>query len=243
MIGAGVDRPAEAGKDRQIDQRRGDGEEDLKQPDLRQGDEPEHGPFGVEQARAMLPQTLQGAERPAEALIEQAPHRVGRFGVGARRGIELHAPAGPLEGEGQVLIFRQGVRGIAAQFSQGGAPPCADRAGHHRHRAQGGERAALQILRGHIFQRLPAGDQVEAITDNGVSGHRADLGVYKPTGQLGQGVGGKQGVGVKGDDDVALGLGEPPIERPRLAAVLERHQPDPGIGAERLIDDRRCPVG
>ena len=38
------------------------------------------------------------------------------------------------------------------------------------------QRAAFDILRDDIFQRLPAGDHVDAVADLGIARHRADLG-------------------------------------------------------------------
>ena len=55
------------------------------------------------------------------------------------------------------------------------APPGAHRARHHGQRVQRAERPPLQILRHDIFQRLPAGDHVDAVADLGVARHRAHL--------------------------------------------------------------------
>src|SRR6185312_10458852 len=42
----------------------------------------------------------------------------------------------------------------------------------------------LQILAGHIFERLPASNEVDAIADLGVAGDRADRRICEPAHQL-----------------------------------------------------------
>ena len=103
--------------------------------------------------------------------------------------IEQHAIARGLDGDGEILVFRQRVGGKAAQLAQHLAPPGAHRAGHHGQRIQRRQRAALQILRHDIFQRLPAGDHVDAVADLGIARHRADLGIGEPAHQPRNGVG------------------------------------------------------
>ena len=101
---------------------------------------------------------------------------------------------------------------------------------------QGRERAALQVLGGDRFQRLPARDDVDAVADDGVAGHGAHARVGEPARQQAVGLAGELGVGVKGHDDLALGLGQAAIERQGLAAVLEPHQPHTRLVGEMPHD-------
>jgi len=63
--------------EQQIDERRDEPEQDLEQPRLRQRDHAERAIARAQRDVGMLPQTLQRAVRPAEALLRQPHDRVG----------------------------------------------------------------------------------------------------------------------------------------------------------------------
>ena len=71
-------------------------------------------------------------------------------------------------------------------------------------------RAAFEVLRGDIFERLPARDHVDPVSDFRIAGDRADLGVGEPAGQLGNRVARKLRVSVESDNDVAAAYGPTP---------------------------------
>jgi hypothetical protein len=134
-------------------------------------------------------------------------------------------PALALDRDGQVLILGQGVFGIAAHVVERLATPCAHRAGHDHDRVEPGQRAAFDVLRGDIFHRLPAGDEVDPVADFGIARHRADFGLLEPAHELADGLRLELGIGVERDDDLAVGSGEGAVERAGLAAVGQGHQP------------------
>ena len=191
--------------------------------------------LAVEQRRAVLPDALQGAERPAEALLQQAADGLRRLGVGARLGVELHPPAGPLHGDGQVLVLGQRVGRIAAQRLQRRAPPGADRARHHGHRAQRRQRPALQVLGGDIFQRLPAGDQVAPVADQGVAGHRARPAGRRTSGPAWPMVSGGNRVSASSATTTSpLASARPRFSARALPPFSKRHQRHPRLVGEGL---------
>ena len=81
------------------------------------------------------------------------------------------------------------------------------------------EGAALEVLAGDVFQRLPAGPEVDAIAHLGVAGHGADARVFKVRQQLGDGVGGDDGVGVDADVNLLSQPVQRVVERRGLASV------------------------
>ena len=71
------------------------------------------------------------------------------------------------------------LSGIAAcGFDRCGAPG-ADGSGNHGDDVEEIEGAALEVLAGDVFERLPAGPEVDAIADLGVAGDGADCGSAK----------------------------------------------------------------
>ena len=154
----------------------------------------------------MLPQALKCAERPAVALLAEREESLRGLGQGNRFDIVSHSPAEPLDRNGQVLIFGQGIFGIAAHRIERLTSPGPDRAGDHGDRSQRIERTAFHVLRRHIFDRLPAGDQVDLVADPRVAGHCADQRVFEPAHQLGYRVLKELGIGIERDDNFAARL-------------------------------------
>ena len=168
----------------------------------------------------MLPQALQRAERPAEALLGERARSVCGASVQATASVIVgDSPAGALDGDGEVLVLGERVDREAADLLERRAAPGADRAGHDHDRVEPRQRAPLEILRGDIFDRLPAGDEVDPVADLGVAGDRADLRIGEPAGEPRDRLRLELGVGVERDDDLAVGELEAAVERMRLAAI------------------------
>ena len=91
----------------------------------------------------------------------------------------------------------------AAEFEKHAAPPCTNRTGNNRKRAERRQRTAFEVLRDDIFQRLPARDHVDAIADLGVAGDRADFGIREPAHKPRDRVAIELRVGIERDDDFA----------------------------------------
>ena len=132
--------------------------------------------------------------------------------------------------------------GIAAQRLQRRAAPGAHRARHHGHRAQRRQRAALQVLGGDIFQRLPAGDQVAPVADQGVAGHRAHPWDRRTSGRAWPRVSGGNRVSASSATTISpLRLGQAAVQRARLAAVLEASSASRAARRRRpCAPPRRC---
>ena len=137
-----------------------------------------------------------------------------------------------MHGDGQILIFRQRFGGKSAKLLQHAFAPRADRAGNDGECAERGQRAALQILRHDIFQRLPARNHVDAIADLCIAGDGADLLVGEPAYQPGDGVLLELGVGIERDDDVAARARQRRVEGVCLAGILDGNELDPRVGCK-----------
>ena len=81
---------------------------------MRHRDQSERAIARLERHLAVLPQTLQRAKRPAEALLDQPTDGVGRFGPGDGLAVVQHPIAGPEQRYGQVLVFGERVGREAA---------------------------------------------------------------------------------------------------------------------------------
>ena len=145
----------------------------------------------------------------------------------------------------------------AAGFHRRGAP-CADRSGHHDDHVEEIECAALEVLAGDVFKRLPARPQVHAIADLGVACHCADLRVGEVADQFGDGVVRDDSIGIDADVDLFVDRSKAQSSAPRpcrhWAWSARCRRPDADIGrvgvARNLVgvvlrtviddDDRGC---
>ncbi len=167
----------------------------------------------------MLPDRLQGAEGPAEALAHEAPGVDGRFSKGQRAVFVVDLESLFEQVHGEVGVFGHGVERIAAgRFDRRGAP-CADGAGDDGDDVEEVESAALEVLAGDVFESLPARPQIDAVAHLGVAGDGADRGILEVRNELGDGVGGDDGVGVDADVDLFVHAIERVVERGGLAFV------------------------
>ena len=243
MLLIGDPLPDQLPHHQEVGDRRQGGEDDLEQPDLRQRHHAQFAKARVERDAAVFPQALQSAERPAETLLAQAAEGGGRFRPGDGGGVEQYAIARGLDGDGEILIFRQRVGGKAAHIQQRLAPPGADSARNYRQRVQRRKRPALQILRHDIFQRLPARDHVDAVAHFGVARHRADFRIGEPAHQARNGIGIELGIGVQRHHHRAGGLAQSDIESVGLAAIGNGDQRDAFFVGEATADHFRGMVG
>jgi hypothetical protein len=214
------DGPHDRDAQRQIDQRRGDGKGDLEQPGLRHAHEGKARGALAGHDHPVLPQALERAKCPAETLLAQRAQGFGGLGPGHGVLVIGDLPAFALDRDGQVLILGQRVFRVAAHVIERLATPCPHRAGHDHDRVEAGERAALDVLRGHIFDRLPAGDEVDPVADFGIARHRADFRLLEPAHELADGLRLELGIGVEGDDDFPVGSGKGAVERAGLAPLV-----------------------
>src|SRR5487761_462597 len=185
---------------------------------------------------AMLPDGLQGAERPAETLANQGFDRVGDFGVTDGVFVIENFPAVAANGEGEVSVFGDGVSRKAAARAHGFGAPGADGAGNHGNAIQQIESALFEILAGDVFQGLPAREPAIAIHDFNVAGDGSHAGAGEMADESRNGVGVDDGVGVNGDDDFARGFGKSMIERGGFSVVQLANEADAGIAAEGFED-------
>src|SRR5207237_3722260 len=105
------------------------------------------------------------------------------------------------------------------------------------------EGASVKVLRGDVFERLPARDEVDAVADFRVTCDSADCRVCEATRERAQSVRREDGVGVEADDDVAARVRESVVERLGLAAVLLLEESDARVPFEALADDFARAVG
>ena len=97
------------------------------------------------------------------------------------------------------------------------------------------ECAALEVLAGDIFQRLPAGPQVHAVSYLRVAGHGPDHRVLEMRNQFGNGVGGNHRVGVDTDVDFLAQPVERVVQCGGLAGVgLGKHLDMPCLDLRRI---------
>ena len=162
---------------------------------------------------------LQDAEGPAEALAHQAVGVDGGFGEGERLVFVDDGVALLEQVHGEVGVFGDGVGVVAAAGLDGCGAPRADGSGHDHDDVEEVERAALEVLAGDVFERLPAGPEVDAVADLGVAGDGADLRVGEVADEAGDGVVRDDAVGVDADVDLFVDVLEREVQRVGLAAV------------------------
>ena len=84
----------------------------------------------------MLPESLQRAEGPTEALADELAGGFGRFGPGDGFFVVADVPAEAADGDGEVGVFRDGVGSNAAGGCDRFFAPGAERAGNDRNAIQ-----------------------------------------------------------------------------------------------------------
>ena len=162
----------DAGHEHDVDEGRDQRQKHLEDENVGQREQA-HG-LVAHECGAMLPDGLQGSERPAEALAHQALGVDGRLSVGQRAVLVVDLEPLFEQVHGQVGIFGHGVERIAAGRLDRRGAPCADGAGHDGDDVEEIESAALEVLAGDVFEGLPARPQIHAVAHLGVAGHGAD---------------------------------------------------------------------
>src|SRR5258708_3106360 len=174
----------------------------------------------------MLPERLQSAEGPAEALADELPGCFRRFGPGDGLFIVGDAPTETADGDGQVGVLGNRVRGDAARGIDGLFAPGTERAGHNGDAIQEVEGALLHVLAGDVFERLPAREPARTVADLHVAGDGANLGIGEMANEFADRVRFDFGVGVDGHDNFGVRQGQGLIQRRRLAAIYLMNDAD-----------------
>ena len=184
----------------------------------------------------MLPERLQRSERPAESLADQRGRGFRSVRPADGFFLVIDLPARAADGDGQVGIFRHGVRAEAAGIVDGFRAPGAQRSGDDGNAIQQIERALFEILAGDVFERLPAREPADAVAHLHVSGDGADARVDEMADEFADGVGLDRGVGVDGHDDAARSFRQGVRKRGGLAAVGLVHDAHGGISSELRVE-------
>src|SRR4051794_15875060 len=119
----------------------------------------------MEERAAMLPETLQRAKRPPEALLGEPAKRVGCFRVSDRLVGVRDRVAAASNRQREILVLRQRVLAEATGLLHERLAPGTDRARHDGDAVEERECAAIEILARHVLDRLPARDEVHAVAD------------------------------------------------------------------------------
>src|SRR6266567_8835771 len=127
----------------------------------------------------MLPERLQRAEGPAEALADELPRRFGSLGPGDGLFVVADAPPEAADSDSQIGVFGHGVRSDATGGFNGFLAPSPERAWDDCDAVQKVKRALFHVLAGDVFERLPACEPARAIAHLDVAGYRAKLGIGK----------------------------------------------------------------
>ena len=172
----------------------------------------------------MLPKTLQRAVRPAKSLLRQHAQSLRGFRPADRLFFIADLVAALANLHRQVLIFRQCALAKAAALFNQLPSPRPNCAGHNGDAVQARERAPIHILRSNVLQRLPARDDVDAVTDLRIAGDCAHGRIDEAARQRTNRLRGELRVGIKRDDDFAFGVTQSNIQRGCFAGIRNRQQ-------------------
>src|SRR5262245_33564862 len=100
----------------------------------------------------------------------------------------------------------------------------------------------MGVLAGNVFERVPVGEQIEAVPNLGIAGHCSHLGVDKVTDQFAHRITTKDRVGIESYDDVSVGLGNAIVERLRLATIRLGEEMHAWVSAKILADALGCVI-
>ena len=145
----------DAGDEHEVNEGRDERKQHLEDEDVGQGEEA-HG-LVADEGQAMLPDGLEDAEGPAEALSHKSAGVAG--GLGEGQGAILVDDLEFLleEIHGEVGVLGHGIDGISASGFDCGGAPCADGSGDDGDNVKEIKGAALEVLTGDVFEGLPAG--------------------------------------------------------------------------------------
>ncbi len=117
----------------------------------------------------MFDDRLQNSKRPAETLTHQAAHVIRRLGKCKRAVLIYHFQSLLQQAHGQVGIFGDRVHVVTLRRLYRSSTPRADRPRNNGDHIEQIERAAIEVLAGDVFERLPARPKVDAVSDLGIS--------------------------------------------------------------------------
>ena len=216
-----------------VDERRHQRQQDLKDQNVRQREEP-HRPIRPRR-RAMLEHRLQNPERPAEPLPHQAACICRSLSECQRTIVVDHPVAIFQQAHRQIGVLGHCVHWIAARLLHRPRPPRSNRPRHHRHHVEQVHRPPLEILARDVFQRLPACPGVDPVAYFGIPRHRPHPPIGKPPYQLRYRIVRDYRICVDPDVDFLLHVIQPVVQRLRLAAVhLGQHQQLPVLDLLRI---------
>ena len=186
---------------------------------------------------AVLPKGLQRAKSPAESLANEHARRVGSFSPGDGFLVIADAPAQAADGDGEIRVLSNGVRGDSPCGVNGALAPSAQRAGNDGDAVQQIESALLHVLAGDVFESLPASEPARAITDFNVASDGANFRIGEVPEKFAKGVGLDFGVGVDGDDNFGVGFRESAAQSGRFATIRLVNDADARIAGEVFIEE------
>src|SRR5262249_5231366 len=160
--------------------------------------------FRAKERVAMLPERLQRAERPAEALANELAWSFRSFGPGDGLLVIANAPAGTANGDGEIGVFGNGVSSDASDRLDNGLSPSTESTGDDGDAIEKIERSLLHVLAGDVLKSLPASEPAATVADFDVTGDRGNFGIRKVTNELGDRVRFNLRVRIDGDNDFAL---------------------------------------
>ena len=163
----------DAGEEHYVDEWREQRQEDLEDEDVGQREEA-HGAVAGD-GSAVLEDGLQDSEAPAEALAHEAVGVDGGLGEGEGLVFVDDGVALLKDGHGEVGVLGDGVGVVAAGGFDGAGAPGSDGSWDYSDDVEEIESSALEVLDGDVLEGLPAGPEVDAVADLGVSGDGADL--------------------------------------------------------------------
>src|SRR5580704_16883982 len=100
---------------------------------------------------------------------------------------------------GQIGIFGDGIDVEGAGRAHRGDTPGTDRSGNHADCTECVEGTALEVLTGDVFERLPAGPEIHAVADFGITGNGAYPRIEEMRHHASDGVGSDDRVGIDTD--------------------------------------------
>src|SRR3984957_17771724 len=230
-------------EEHQVDDRRNQRQGKLEDENIGQRNPAERSEFRSEQRVAVLPERLQRAKRPAEALANELARGFGSFRPSDGFFVVADAPAEAAERDGEVGVFGDSVGGDAPCRRDRFFAPRAERAGNNRNAIQQIKSALLHVLAGDVFERLPTREPTRPVADLDVAGDSTEFRVRKMPHQLADRVGLDLGVGVDGDDDFRVRLSHRVAERRRFAAIDLMDDVHSRLAAEILVEQFTSAIG
>ena len=222
-----ADQRSDEGPDKhQIHDRRDQRKKDLKDPNVWHRDKAERAVTRVEQRVLVLPHALQSAVRPAETLLGEISETVRSLRQTYCAFLVSDIVSEFSHLDGQVLILGKRVGRESTDFNKHRPPPGTHRTGDDRYAVKRGKCPAVEILRRHVFERLPFGDNVDPVADLCITRDRPDPLIGKPVSKSGYCLRSKERVRVESDYHVTRCLSPAKIEGFGLAAIFlfeDRH--------------------